>query len=74
VNNDGRADMVSTHSKNISVFLQDTNGKLFKPTAWYAGDAPGGLAIIDIDNDGVNEIITGNIRGNSVGVIHLKDK
>lgn len=70
MNNDGRLDLICTQAKNVSIFLQDNNGRLLPPTHYYAGDIPGGLSVGDVNDDGLNDVITGNIKGNSISVLH----
>lgn len=70
VNNDVGLDLVATNADTISIYLQDKSRKLLPPTYHPTGKGPGGLAIADVNNDGVNDIIMGNIHDNSISVLH----
>ena len=75
MNGDGKADIVTGNSNNDVVgilFGSSTGNGTFQPIATYPtgpNSVPQGLAVADVNNDGKPDIITGNVSGNSAGVM-----
>jgi hypothetical protein len=73
IDNDGRPDIVCTNSgsNNISILRNTSSGGLisFAPKADFTtGTNPYGLAMADLDGDGVQEIVVANENDNSISI------
>ncbi|HIG84401.1 MAG TPA: hypothetical protein EYQ23_10095 [Verrucomicrobiales bacterium] len=63
-NNDGRDDVIQTHrsSWEISVRLAEPDGSLGPATHHKIGEIPNGSEIVDINHDGITDVVTSNIK------------
>lgn len=68
LNGDHRAEIVTSNNNGtISVFVNEGAGTFAAPVS-YSANAPNGLAIADMDNDGVPDVVSCNVS--SVRILH----
>ncbi|HEY2953525.1 MAG TPA: FG-GAP-like repeat-containing protein, partial [Verrucomicrobiae bacterium] len=62
-NGDGRADVIQVHraSGEMSVRLAGTNGVLGEPSFYAIGTRPIGKVVVDVNHDGIPDIITADM-------------
>lgn len=67
-NRDGRDDVVQLHraSAEFSVRLSATNGLLGPPTFFSVGNLPSAQSAVDVNNDGISDMVTANLGQNGV--------
>src|ERR671930_267732 len=61
-NRDGIADLanVNNHSSSVSVLLGNGDGTFRAPLQSAAGEAPVALAVVDLNNDRIPDLVTAN--------------
>jgi FG-GAP-like repeat len=75
LNGDGRGDLAVANDARpgsngtVSVFISRANGTLQAPRLYGAGDRPWMVALGDVNRDRRLDIVTPNLRGNSVSVL-----
>ena len=67
-NHDGRDDVLQLHraSSEFSVRLSNPDGTLAPPVFYKMGNLPNQQALVDVNNDGIADIITVNLGRNHV--------
>jgi VCBS repeat protein/FG-GAP repeat protein len=76
LNGDRRPDVAIAHDTSegkkqglVSVFITRGDGTLPRPRLYPAGDRPVHVEIGDLNRDGKADLVTANLRGNSVSVL-----
>ena len=70
-NNDGKPDLVTANplNNNVSVLLNNGNGKFAAPVNYSTGSYPWDVAVADFNGDGKPDVVTANLSSNNVSVL-----
>ncbi len=71
LNNDGKLDLVTANelSGDVSILLNNGDGRLKTPAAYKVGKLPNSVAIEDLNGDTYPDIITTNYGSNDISVL-----
>ncbi|MDX2191022.1 MAG: FG-GAP-like repeat-containing protein [Bacteroidota bacterium] len=69
INNDTYVDAIITNSSDLSVLLGTVSGGFGLPTNYTTGSDPRSVLVIDVNNDGLKDIVTGNNNSNNISVL-----
>jgi hypothetical protein len=69
VNRDGLADLVLKTNRDVAVFLGAGGGTFLDYQTYATGAGLGGIALADVDGDGVKDVATANFYDASVSVL-----